>query len=66
MDTLRMTANTRFRDVLDILFLTNVAGYLYLWFSGKRAFRALAEQLALGVICTVARAWVSPPNIRPC
>lgn len=57
MDTLRMIGNMRFQDLLDILFLTLVAYYLYVWFRKTKAFRALAGLLALGVIYTVARAW---------
>jgi diadenylate cyclase len=57
MDTLSMIANIRFQDVLDILFLTIVAYYLYVWFRGTKAFKALAGLLALGIIYTAARAW---------
>ena len=57
MDTLRMIANIRFQDVLDILFLTIVAYYLYVWFRGTKAFKALAGLLALAIIYTAARAW---------
>lgn len=57
MDTLRMIANIRFHDVLDILFLTTVAYYLCVWFRETKAFRALAGLLALGVVYTVARSW---------
>ena len=37
MDTLRMIANTRFQDALDILFLTMVACCLYLRFRGTKS-----------------------------
>ena len=57
MDTLRMITHIRFQDVLDILFLTIVAYYLYLWFRGTKAFKALAGLIALGIIYTAARAW---------
>lgn len=57
MDTLRMIANIRFQDVLDIVFLTIVAYYLYVWFRGTKAFKALAGLLALGIIYAAARAW---------
>ena len=57
MDTLRMIANIRLQDVLDILFLTIVAYYLYVWFRGTKAFKALAGLLALAIIYTAARAW---------
>ncbi len=57
MDTLRMIANIRFQDVLDILFLTVVAYYLYVWFRATKAFRVLAGLVALGIIYTAARSW---------
>ena len=57
MDTLSMIANIRFQDVLDILFLTIVAYYLYVWFRATKAFKALAGLLALAIIYTAARAW---------
>ncbi|MBW2609262.1 MAG: TIGR00159 family protein [Deltaproteobacteria bacterium] len=50
-------ANLGFRDVLDILFLTVVAYYLYLWFRGTKAFKALVGLLVLGIVFTVARTW---------
>jgi uncharacterized protein (TIGR00159 family) len=52
-----MIAQIRFQDVLDILFLTIVAYYLYVWFRGTKAFKALAGLLALAIIYTAARAW---------
>jgi len=52
-----MIAHIRFQDVLDILFLTIVAYYLYVWFRGTKAFKALAGLLALAIIYTAARAW---------
>jgi len=57
MDILRLIASIRFQDALDILFLTVVAYYLYVWFQGTKAFRALAGLLALGLIYTIARSW---------
>jgi len=57
MDTLGMIANIRLQDVLDILFLTTVAYYLYVWFRETKAFKALAGLLALAIIYTAARAW---------
>jgi len=50
-------ANLRFQDVLDIIFLTVVAYYLYTWFSGTKAFKALVGLLGLGIVYTVARFW---------
>ena len=57
MNSLAMIANIRFQDVLDILFLTVVAYYLYVWFRETKAFKALAGLLALALIYTAARAW---------
>ncbi len=50
-------ANLRFKDVLDIIFLTVVAYYLYTWFKGTKAFKALVGLLGLGIVYTVARFW---------
>jgi uncharacterized protein (TIGR00159 family) len=49
--------NLRIQDILDILFLTVIVYYLYLWFWGTRAFKALVGLLALGVVFTLARFW---------
>jgi len=49
--------NLRFQDILDILFLTVIVYYLYLWFWGTKAFKALIGLLALGVVFTLARFW---------
>ena len=57
MNILRLIASMRFQDVFDILFLTVVAYYLYVWFRQTKAFRALAGLLALGIIYTIARSW---------
>jgi diadenylate cyclase len=57
MHLFTIIANLRFQDVLDILFLTVVVYYLYLWFWGTKAFKALVGLLALGVVFTVARLW---------
>lgn len=50
-------ANLRFQDVLDIIFLTVVAYYLYTWFKGTKAFKTLVGLLGLGIVYTVARFW---------
>ncbi len=50
-------ANLRFQDVLDIIFLAVVAYYLYTWFKGTKAFKALVGLLGLGIVYTVARFW---------
>jgi len=57
MNPFSIIANLRFQDVLDILFLTVVAYYLYLWFRGTKAFKALVGLLVLGIVFTVARTW---------
>ena len=49
--------NFRLQDVLDILFLTVLAYYLFLWFRGTKAFNALIGLLALGVVYTLAETW---------
>jgi diadenylate cyclase len=50
-------SNLRFQDVIDILFLAVVVYYLYLWFWGTKAFKALVGLLVLGIVFTVARFW---------
>lgn len=57
INTILMITNIRFQDALDILFLTVFAYYLYVWFRGTKAFKALAGLVALGIIYTAARAW---------
>jgi len=52
-----IVANLRFADILDILFLTILCYYLYLWFRGTKAYRALIGLLVLGVAFTLARTW---------
>lgn len=49
--------NLRIQDILDILFLAVIVYYLYLWFWGTRAFKALVGLLALGLVFTFARFW---------
>ncbi|RJQ49527.1 MAG: diadenylate cyclase [Desulfobacteraceae bacterium] len=50
-------SDIRFKDVLDILFLSIFAYHLYLWFYGTKAFKALVGLLALGAIYTAAQLW---------
>lgn len=57
MHLFAITANLRFQDVLDILFLTMMVYYLYRWFRGTKAFKALVGLVALGLVYTVADAW---------
>lgn len=47
----------RIHDLIDIFFLTLVTYYLYVWFRGTKAFKALIGLMALGVIFTIAQAW---------
>jgi diadenylate cyclase len=57
MHLVSIIANLRVQDVLDILFLAVIVYYLYLWFRGTKAFKALIGLLALGVVFTLARFW---------
>jgi uncharacterized protein (TIGR00159 family) len=49
--------NFRWPDILDVLFLTVGAYYLYCWFRGTKALRALIGLVALGVLYSLARFW---------
>lgn len=57
MNLLPILTNFRIQDLLDILFLTVLAYYLFLWFRGTKAFNALVGLLLLGVVFTVAQTW---------
>jgi uncharacterized protein (TIGR00159 family) len=57
MQFFAILSNLRFQDILDILFLTIVAYYLYLWFRGTKALKALIGLLVLGGVYTAARTW---------
>lgn len=57
MNLISIITNLRFQDVLDILFLSVMAYYLYLWFQGTKAFKALVGLLVLGLVFTAARTW---------
>jgi len=57
MPLFAIITNLRFQDVLDVLFLTVLVYYLYLWFWGTKAFKALVGLLALGIVFTLARFW---------
>ncbi|MBW1806529.1 MAG: hypothetical protein JRJ06_09305 [Deltaproteobacteria bacterium] len=48
MNLLAIISNLRFQDALDILFLTAVTYYLYLWFRGTKAFKAIVGLAVLG------------------
>ena len=55
MNIFSIMTNLRLQDILDILFLTVVAYYFYIWFWGTKAFKALVGLLALGIIYTISR-----------
>lgn len=57
MHFLSIINNLRFQDAVDIMFLTVVAYYLYNWFRGTKAFKALVGLLVLGMVFTIARTW---------
>ena len=57
MQFLAIIAYIRFKDIVDILFLTVFAYHLYLWFQGTKALKALVGLLALGIVYTVAQLW---------
>lgn len=57
MQYLAIIEHLRVADVVDILFLSVVVYYLYIWFRGTNAFKALVGLLGLGIIYTIARAW---------
>jgi diadenylate cyclase len=57
MSFITIISNLRLQDLVDIVFLSVVAYYLYLWFRGTKAFKAIIGLIVLGVIFTAARAW---------
>lgn len=57
MNLFAIILNLRFQDILDILFLSVVAYYLFAWFQGTKAFKALIGLLVLGVVFTIAKTW---------
>ncbi|MGM0426179.1 MAG: diadenylate cyclase, partial [Thermodesulfobacteriota bacterium] len=57
MSFFAIISNFRIQDGLDILFLTVVAYYLFLWFQGTKALKALIGLLILGAVFTMAKAW---------
>ena len=44
-------------DIIDVLFLTIVAYYLFIWFKGTKALRALIGLVGLGALYSIARVW---------
>jgi uncharacterized protein (TIGR00159 family) len=50
-------ADLRWQDVLDIFFLSTFAYYLYVWFWGTKAVKAVVGLLALGLVFLAARMW---------
>ncbi|MGD8292672.1 MAG: diadenylate cyclase CdaA [Desulfobacterales bacterium] len=57
MNIIAIVRHIRPQDVLDILFITVVVYYLYIWFRSTKAFKALIGLLALGIIFTAAQTW---------
>jgi len=57
MSIFAIISNLRFQDILDILFLSVVAYYLFAWFQGTKAFKALIGLIVLGIIFTIAKTW---------
>ncbi len=57
MNIIAILRHIRPQDVLDILFITVVVYYLYIWFRSTKAFKALIGLLALGIIFTAAQTW---------
>jgi diadenylate cyclase len=57
MNLTAVVTNFRIQDLLDILFLTVLAYYLFLWFRGTKAFNALVGLIALGIVFTLAQTW---------
>jgi uncharacterized protein (TIGR00159 family) len=57
MNLFAIISNLRVQDILDILFLSFVAYYLFAWFQGTKAFKALVGLLVLGVVFTIAKTW---------
>ena len=45
------------RDLADIIFLTFVAYYLYVWFKGTRALRLIIGLIVLGGVYSLAKLW---------
>lgn len=57
MNLTAIVTNLRFQDLLDILFLSVLAYYLFLWFRGTKAFNALVGLIVLGIVFTLAQTW---------
>jgi DNA integrity scanning protein DisA with diadenylate cyclase activity len=57
LSIIAIVRHIRPQDVLDILFITIVVYYLYIWFHSTKAFKALIGLLALGIIFTAAQTW---------
>jgi DNA integrity scanning protein DisA with diadenylate cyclase activity len=47
----------KWRDLIDILFLSIVAYQLYVWFRGTRALRVLIGLVVLGGVYSLAKLW---------
>ncbi len=50
-------SNLTWADAVDVLFLTVVAYYLFQWFRGTKALRALIGLVVMGVLYSLARGW---------
>lgn len=48
MSIFAIMCNLRFQDILDILFLTPVSYYLFVWFQRTKAFKALIGLIVSG------------------
>ncbi|MEJ2724649.1 MAG: diadenylate cyclase CdaA [Deltaproteobacteria bacterium] len=57
MTYLALIEHLRVPDIVDILFLTVVVYYLFIWFRRTQAFKALIGLLVLGLVYTGARVW---------
>ena len=57
MDFLAILTTMRIRDIADILLLSALVYYLYLWFRGTKAYKALIGMMVIGVVFTIAKSW---------
>jgi len=54
---LDIVPSLRWRDLVDILFLSMVAYQLFVWFRGTRALRVLISLVVLGLVYSLAKFW---------
>lgn len=57
MSLLDLVPLPKWRDLIDILFLSIVAYQLYVWFRGTRALRVLIGLVVLGGVYSLAKLW---------